>query len=396
MTRWLLPDGISDLLPTQASALEALRRRLLDHYAACGYEMVVPPLIEYLDALMVASGSDLDLKTFKLVDQVSGRTLGVRADITPQVARIDAHLLQGREVTRLCYCAPVLQARPAGIGASREPIQIGAELYGVDGPEADIEAIDTLLTSLAIAGIARARLDFSDLRLVRLVLNELADVDEAALFTAMRSRDLPTLDSLLANSLRADSSSAGAAEAIKGLARCFGPVDSALSEARRLLAPWPVAQVLLASLERVCSAPRVLRHLTHGIEIGLDFADVPRFRYHTGLGFSAYVEGHAQAIGRGGRYDGMGRAFGRARSATGFSLDLRELVGLGEHRALTPAILAPWSDDPALLGRIDALRQAGEVVVQALPGQSPTEPGERVDRLLQHTDGAWRVVERRS
>ena len=390
MTRWLLPDGISDLLPSQAGALEALRRRLLDHYAACGYEMVVPPLIEYLDALMVASGSDLDLKTFKLVDQLSGRTLGVRADITPQVARIDAHLLQGREVTRLCYCAPVLQARPAGLGASREPIQIGAELYGVEGEQADIEAIDLLLASLGIAGIVRARLDLSDLRLVQLVLADLPGVDESALFAAMRSRDLPGLDALLANA-----SSARAASALKGLARCFGQVDEVLSEASRLLAPWPQAEARLVQLAHICAAPRIRRHLSAtGIEIGLDFADVPRFRYHTGLGFSVYVEGHAQAIGRGGRYDGVGKVFGRARSATGFSLDLRELVGLGEHRPLAPAILAPWSDDPALLERIDALRQGGEVVVQALPGQSPNEPGKRVDRFLQHLDGAWRVVER--
>ncbi|MGE0310703.1 MAG: ATP phosphoribosyltransferase regulatory subunit [Lautropia sp.] len=388
MTRWLLPDGISDLLPTQAGALESLRRQLLDHYAACGYEMVVPPLVEYLDALLVASGSDLDLKTFKLVDQVSGRTLGVRADITPQVARIDAHLLQGREVTRLCYCAPVLQARSAGLGASREPIQIGAELYGVDGPEADIEAIDTLLRSLAIAGVARARLDLSDLSLVRLVLRDLPEIDEAALFATMRSRDLPGLDSLLAGA-----SSATAVAAIKGLARCFGAVDVALRDARALLAHWPQADALLARLERVCGSPRVLRH-REAVEIGLDFADVPRFRYHTGLGFSAYVEGHAQAIGRGGRYDGVGRMFGRARAATGFSLDLRELVALGEHRALAPAILAPWSDDPALLARIDELRLAGEVVVQSMPGQSPADAGKRIDRVLQHSNGAWRVVDR--
>ncbi len=388
MTRWLLPDGISDLLPTQAVALEALRRRLLDHYASCGYELVVPPLVEYLDALLVASGSDLDLKTFKLVDQVSGRTLGVRADITPQVARIDAHLLQGREVTRLCYCAPVLQARSAGLGASREPIQIGAELYGIDGPEADIEAIDTLLRSVAIAGVARARLDLSDLSLVRLVLRELPEIDETELFTAMRSRDLPGLDDLLGAA-----SSVRAASAIKGLARCFGEVDAALAEAGSLLAHWPEAGALLARLARVCASPRLSRH-RDTVEIGLDFADVPRFRYHTGLGFSVYVDGHAQAIGRGGRYDGVGRMFGRARAATGFSLDLRELVGLGEHRALASAILAPWSDDPALLARIDELRQSGEVVVQALPGQTPAESGKRVDRVLQHSNGAWRVVDR--
>ena len=196
MNRWLLPDAISDLLPAQARTLEAMRRAILDCYRRCGYEMVVPPLVEYLDSLLIGSGEDLELKTFKLVDQLSGRSLGVRADITPQVARIDAHMLHARQVTRLCYCAPVLRTRPNGLEGSREPIQIGAEIYGHAGLEADIEAIDLLLQSLELAGISgvgRVRLDLCDLGLVRLLLADLPEVQEEDAFALLQGRDLPTL-----------------------------------------------------------------------------------------------------------------------------------------------------------------------------------------------------------
>ena len=391
MNRWLLPDAISDLLPAKAQALENMRRAILDCYRGCGYEMVVPPLIEYLDSLLIGSGGDLDLKTFKLIDQLSGRTMGVRADITPQVARIDAHMLHARQVTRLCYCASVLRTRPNGLEASREPIQIGAEIHGHAGLEADIEAIDLLLQSLAIAGIAgigRLRLDLCDMGLVRLLLADLPDVQEDDAFALLQARDLPELRSLLA-----PADDRPAATAVLELTQCFGPAASALARARRSLAKWPQALAILAQLERVVSSPRLGQHAA-SVEIALDLADVRGFRYHTGLSFAAYAERHAQSVGRGGRYDGVGAVFGRPRAATGFSLDLRELVELREEREPSPparVIAAPWSDDAALMALIGDLRKAGRIVMQLLPGQTDHGTGQEIDQVIEMENGRWHV-----
>lgn len=392
MNRWLLPDAISDLLPAQARALEEMRRAILDCYRGCGYEMVVPPLIEYLDSLLIGSGGDLGLKTFKLVDQLSGRSLGVRADVTPQVARIDAHMLHARQVTRLCYCASALRTRPNGLEASREPIQIGAEIYGHTGVEADIEAVDLLLQSLDIAGITglgRVRLDLCDIGLVRLLLADLPDLqDEEDVFALLQGRDLPTLRQLLEPLARQP-----AAAALLELTQCFGAAEPVLARARQALAPWPRALEILAQLERVVTSPRVTRHAAT-VEIALDLADVRGFRYHTGLCFAVYAERHAQAVGRGGRYDGVGAAFGRARAATGFSLDLRELVELrelGRPTMPTRIITAPWSDDPALAEVIRGLRAAGEIVMQLLPGQTDHGPDQHIDRMIELEDGRWQV-----
>jgi len=391
MNRWLLPDAISDLLPAQARVLEEMRRAILECYRRCGYEMVVPPLVEYLNSLLIGSGGDLELKTFKLVDQLSGRSLGVRADITPQVARIDAHMLHARQVTRLCYCASVLRTRPNGLESSREPIQIGAEIYGHAGLEADIEAIDLLLQSLDIAGISgrdRVRLDLCDLGLVRLLLADLPDLEEEEVFALLQGRDLPTLRQLLERCAQRP-----AAMALLELTQCFGPAGPVLARARQAFAAWPRAQEILAQLERVVTSPRVAQH-AGTVEIALDLADVRGFRYHTGLCFAVYAERHAQAVGRGGRYDGVGAVFGRARAATGFSLDLRELVELRESgRPSTPPriIVAPWSDDPALAALIGGLRQAGEIVLQLLPGQTDHGPDQQVDRMIEWHEGRWQV-----
>jgi len=391
MNRWLLPDAISDLLPAQARVLEEMRRAILDCYRRCGYEMVVPPLVEYLDSLLIGSGGDLELKTFKLVDQLSGRSLGVRADITPQVARIDAHMLHARQVTRLCYCASVLRTRPNGLESSREPIQIGAEIYGHAGLEADIEAIDLLLQSLDIAGISgsdRVRLDLCDLGLVRLLLADLPDLQEEEVFALLQGRDLPTLRQLLEPCAQRP-----AAMALLELTQCFGPARPVLARARQAFAAWPLALEILAQLERVVTSPRVAQH-ADTVEIALDLADVRGFRYHTGLCFAVYAERHAQAVGRGGRYDGVGAVFGRARAATGFSLDLRELVELRESgRLSTPTriIAAPWSDDPALAALIGELRRSGEIVLQLLPGQTDHGQDQQVDRMIEWREGRWQV-----
>ena len=390
--RWLLPEGISDLLPDAAQDLEGLRRALLDTYRRHGFELVLPPLVEYLDSLLIGSGGDLDLKTFKLVDQLSGQSLGVRADITPQVSRIDAHLLQQRDINRLCYAASVLRTRPSGQEGSREPIQIGAEVYGHAGIEADIEVIDLLLQSLALAELGPVRLDINHLGLASLLLAELEGVDEEAVLQLLQARDLPSLRELLA-----PWSQQPAAAALLALPECFGPAESAMARARTVLAPWPQATPHLDALDAVLGSLRLARHAGQ-VSLAIDLADVQGFRYHTGLGFAAYVEGHARAVGRGGRYDGIGAAFERGRPATGFSLDLRELVELRRDRHTPPAIIvAPWSDDPALLAFIDTLRAQGETVLQLLPGQDAQRlAGVSADRTIGFIHGQWRLAGKES
>ena len=390
--RWLLPEGISDLLPDAAQDLEGLRRALLDTYRRHGFELVLPPLVEYLYSLLIGSGGDLDLKTFKLVDQLSGQSLGVRADITPQVSRIDAHLLQQRDINRLCYAASVLRTRPSGQEGSREPIQIGAEVYGHAGIEADIEVIDLLLQSLALAELGPVRLDINHLGLASLLLAELEGVDEEAVLQLLQARDLPSLRELLA-----PWSQQPAAAALLALPECFGPAESAMARARTVLAPWPQATPHLDALDAVLGSLRLARHAGQ-VSLAIDLADVQGFRYHTGLGFAAYVEGHARAVGRGGRYDGIGAAFGRGRPATGFSLDLRELVELRRDRHTPPAIIvAPWSDDPALLAFIDTLRAQGETVLQLLPGQDAQRlAGVSADRTIGFIHGQWRLAGKES
>lgn len=390
--RWLLPEGISDLLPDAAQDLEGLRRALLDTYRRHGFELVLPPLVEYLYSLLIGSGGDLDLKTFKLVDQLSGQSLGVRADITPQVSRIDAHLLQQRDINRLCYAASVLRTRPSGQEGSREPIQIGAEVYGHAGIEADIEVIDLLLQSLALAELGPVRLDINHLGLASLLLAELEGVDEEAVLQLLQARDLPGLRELLA-----PWSQQPAAAALLALPECFGPAESAMARARTVLAPWPQATPHLDALDAVLGSLRLARHAGQ-VSLAIDLADVQGFRYHTGLGFAAYVEGHARAVGRGGRYDGIGAAFGRGRPATGFSLDLRELVELRRDRHTPPAIIvAPWSDDPALLAFIDTLRAQGETVLQLLPGQDAQRlAGVSADRTIGFIHGQWRLAGKES
>ena len=389
--RWLLPEGISDLLPDAAQDLEGLRRALLDTYRRHGFELVQPPLVEYLDSLLIGSGGDLDLKTFKLVDQLSGQSLGIRAAITPQVSRIDAHLLQQRDINRLCYAASVLRTRPSGQEGSREPIQIGAEVYGHAGIEADIEITDLLLQSLALAELGPVRLDINHLGLASLLLAELDGIDEEAVLQLLQARDLPGLRELLAPW------SQPAAAALLALPECFGPAESAMARARTVLAAWPQATPHLDALDAVLGSLRLARHAGQ-VSLAIDLADVQGFRYHTGLGFAAYVEGHARAVGRGGRYDGIGAAFGRGRPATGFSLDLRELVELRRDRHTPPAIIvAPWSDDPALLAFIDTLRAQGETVLQLLPGQDAQRlAGVSADRTIGFIHGQWRLAGKES
>ncbi len=394
MMRWLLPENIADVLPAEARRIEELRRQLLDLYRSYGYELVMPPLIEHLESLLTGSGRDLGLRTFQLVDQLSGRTLGVRADMTPQVARIDAHLLDREGVVRLCYAGSVLHTRAQGVLATREPMQIGVELYGHSGIEAELESIDLMVRSLVLAGVGRLRIDLCHVGVVQGLLDACGPLDAAVdldeLYRLLQGKDIPGLQETLRTSPPA------LCDALTTLVRLHGrvgngcdPERSALTRARAGLPDVPAVRDALDRLERLCMSS-VLRY-PEQVEWSLDLADLRGYRYHNGITFAAYVEGLPYAIARGGRYDDVGRAFGRARPATGFSIELRALAGLLDDVEPISAIRAPWSDDAKLIDAIESLRAAGEVVVQALPGRDPGPQEFVCDRELALRGNEWVV-----
>lgn len=376
---WLLPEYVEDILPPYAWQAEALRRRLLDLFDGYGYELVVPPLMEFLDSLLTGSARDLDLKTFKVVDGLSGRQMGLRADITPQTARIDAHLLNRQGVTRLCYSGPVLHTKPAGLMASREPIQIGAELFGHAGIDADREIVELLLAALQAAGLDDARVSLGHVGLFR-ALVEAAGVDAAGereLFKAVRAKDIPELETLTA------SLSPSCRDALRRLPDLYGDADI-LAAAQRELPDLP-------GIARALDELGALLAIRHDIPLSVDLGDLRGFGYHNGPVFAAYAGGQARAVALGGRYDGAGAAFGRARPATGFSLDLRRILEGLPDPAPRPGILAPGTDDAALRARIKELRAAGERVLIELSGSQtfPDETG--CNRRLVQVDGTWQI-----
>lgn len=377
MNRWLLPESIEDILPAEAKALEGLRRRLLDTFALQGYEFVVPPLLEYVESLLTGSGRDLDLRTFKLVDQLSGRTMGLRADITPQVARIDAHLLNRNGVTRLSYCGSVLHTLPAGFNATREPVQIGAEVYGHAGLEADIEVIRLLADSLALSGIAASRIDVGHVGLFRALASAagFGPEKEETLFSVLLAKDVPSLQALLVDVAEPWR---GALLALPGLYGGPEVVERAAS-----ILPQEVASHL-DELRRVADS-------LAGLPVSFDLADLRGYHYHSGIVFAAYCQGSPAAVAHGGRYDRVGKAFGRGRPATGFSIDLRELVRLAPRLETRGAILAPWPEDDKLHAEIIRLRAAGEVVIMALPGHEGTWREAGCDRQLVRRNEVWTI-----
>lgn len=387
MMRWLLPEAFSDILPTEARQIEELRRRLLDLARSYGYELVQPPMVEHLDSLAIGRGGDLDLRTFKLVDQLSGRTLGLRPDMTPQVARIDAQRLDRSGVVRLAYCGSVLHARPGNLGSTREPIQIGAEIYGHEGLEADLEAIDLMLASLRSGGVDEVRVDLCHLGLVRALLAQDPRLDEEVLFPLFQRKDLPGLSAMLA---QMSGLSPVVMSALLALPALYGsdPTD-VLTRARAQLPAVPAVLRALDELEKVVSSALLARR--GGASLAIDLGDLRGYRYHTGITFAAYVSGRSAAIARGGRYDNIGSVFGRGRPATGFSLELRELAALADLVEPSPAVRAPWLDDRGLAAAILQLRAAGEIVVQTLPGHEQEQEEFRCDRELCFMDGAWQV-----
>ena len=380
---WLLPEHIADVLPARARHIEALRRGLLDTAAGYGFELVIPPLLEHIESLLSGTGHALDLQTWKLVDQLSGRTLGLRADSTPQAARIDAHMLNREGVTRLCYCGPVLHTRTDGSGSTREPLQFGAEIYGHAGLEADLEIQDLALECLRVAGVGGVVLDLADARIVRSVLaGVVADAERLeAVYEALAAKDGAELRNLCR---------AFPYEAQRGLQSLVGLYgdESVFADARRLLPDRPAIVTALAELQTLASH---VRQAHPEIAVGFDLADSSGYAYYSGARFAAYANGASDAIARGGRYDEVGAIFGRNRPAVGFGLDLKDLAMLTSGPAARPAIRAPWSEAPGLRAAVRELRSRGEIVVAELPGQAEDSQPTAADRRLVGERDRWSV-----
>ena len=378
---WLLPEYIEDVLPPFSWRLERARRDILDLFWGYGYELIQPPLLEYLESLLTGTGHDLDLKTFKLVDELSGRHMGLRADITPQVARIDAHLMNYKGVNRLCYSGSVLQTKPDNLMGTREPLQIGAELFGHAGLESDFEIQNLMVEALALAGVKDIVIDLGHVAIFRALVSqsEKSIAREMDLFHALQRKDARLLSELTAD-LDSD-----LMRAFCALPNLNGDSD-VLAKARQQLPENPSIHAALDELGRLGTMLS-----RHSIKVTYDLAELRGYHYHSGIVFAAYANGFRDAVAKGGRYDEVGKAFGRARAATGFSMDLREALSNGE---LPPrrGVLAPnVSDDMALDKAIALLRKNGERVVKELPGvkADPTELG--CDRRMVFESGAWQI-----
>ncbi len=380
---WLLPEHIADVLPARARQVETLRRGLLDAAESFGFELVIPPLLEHIESLLSGTGHALDLQTFKLVDQLSGRTLGLRADSTPQVARIDAHLLNRSGVARLCYCGPVLHTRATGSGASREPLQFGAEIYGHAGLEADLEILDLALECLGVVGLKGAVLDLADTRIVRAVLAGVP-VDAArldAVHAALAAKDAAELRSV------AKHFPAEARSGLESLLSLYGDA-SILATARRVL---PARAAIGTALDELAQLARHAGEAHPDVQIGFDLADSSGYAYYSGARFAVYAQGASDAVARGGRYDEVGAIFGRTRPAVGFGLDVKEMAQLVPVAAAKAAIRAPVSGDATLRGAVRQLRARGEVVVRELPGDRDDEAGFVFDRAVVRDATGWTV-----
>lgn len=390
---WQLPDQIADVLPSEARHIEELRRLFLDTARSYGYELVMPPLLEHLESLLTGTGEALDLQTFKLVDQLSGRTLGLRADTTPQVARIDAHLLNRQGVARLCYCGPVLHTRADRPHATREPLQFGAEIYGHAGLEADLEAQLLALEGLNAAGVTELSVDMADVRIVSSLLAgaKVSSTMLARIHAALAVKDASELSSLMA-SLNGELPAA-AREGLLALLQMYGD-DKVLAEAEKAFKAVPQALQAVQNLKWLATHVQALA--VGPVRIAFDLADLRGYAYYSGTRFAIY--GHGQRDGgqgaelvRGGRYDEVGAVFGRNRPAAGFSLDLKELVSVLLPKPLRPAIRAPWGEDAGLRAAIAKLRAGGETVACVLPGHEHEVDEFDCDRELVSLAGQWQV-----
>ncbi len=388
--RWILPDGIDEVLPREAAVIERKRRELLDLYASWGYEFVIPPFVEFLDSLLTGTGSDLDLKTFKLTDQLSGRMMGVRADITPQAARIDAHRIGCAAPTRLCYLGTVLHTRSDSFAGSRSPLQIGAELYGHSGVESDIEILRLMMQTLAQSGVEEVYLDLGHVGIFKGLAEQagLDDEQEAALFDALQRKAMPEIEQLLSD-LAIENR---VASMLAQLAELSG--DDVLERADQVLAA--ASPSVRAALDYLREMARQIAIWLPQVPVHFDLAELRGYHFHTGVVFAAFVPGNGKEIARGGRYDDIGRVFGRARPATGFSTDLKTLIRIGTRETDEPSrdalVFAPWSDDSQQKSMIDRLRAEGRSVVCGLPGQQGGAIEMGCSEQLVHSDGEWRLI----
>jgi len=386
--RWLLPEGIEELLPEPAARLEQLRREILDLYRGWGYRLIIPPFVDYLDSLLTGTGHDLDLQTFKLIDQLSGRLLGLRADMTPQAARIDAHGLRREAPSRLCYLGTVLHTRPEGFSGTRSPLQVGAELFGHAGAESDVEVLQLMVETLGLTGVGDLYIDLGHVGIYRGLARD-ANLDaeqEAFLFDALQRKAIPEIKDFLSEL----GLSTAQRERLAGLATLNGERD-VLRRARDLLAGS--GDSVMAALDNLEHIADLAAQRLPEVTLHFDLAELRGYQYQTGVVFAAFVADRGQEIARGGRYDDIGKVFGVARPATGFSTDLRTLMELGERQwADQPAgILAPAENDAALNETIAELRAAGETVVQQLPGQGGTLAETGCDRVLRWNGSQWTV-----
>jgi len=384
MPNWLLPEYIQDMLPDEAWQIEAKRSKMIELLRLSGYQLVSPPLLEYAESLQINDSQDMDVRTFKLVDQLSGRTMALRADITPQVARIDAHLLNCQGITRLCYAGSVLHTQPAGLMRTREPLQIGAELYGHSGLESDLEVQRLMLQALDLMGVAGVHLDLGHVGVFRTLVKHAAIGAglEAAMFAALQIKDVPALHDLVADLPKDVQAS------LLALTRLYGSAEDVLQRARKILPDLVEVRAALSELEQSANHLQPLAH-----SVGIDLAELRGYNYHSGIVFAAYHAGSHDAIALGGRYDDLGKSFGRARPATGFSMDLRQVVGLLPPVAQPKGILAPHNNDAKLNESIAQLRKDGHAVVVDLLGNTALRRELNCDRELILRNSAWVVVD---
>jgi ATP phosphoribosyltransferase regulatory subunit len=381
MRNWMLPEFIEDVLPAEAARVETLRRKLLDLFKVHGYHYVIPPTLEYLESLITGTGHDLDLATFKVVDQLTGRLMGVRADMTPQAARIDAHMLNQQGISRLCYAGTVLRTKPDGLARTREPLQLGAELFGHAGIESDIEIQRLMIKSLQLLGLKDLHIDFSHVAIFECLVSEgniNADLEES-IYAALQSKDKVAVAQLaedLPESVR---------QALVSLTDLNGDV-AVLEKAHNLLPKLPEITQALANLYAVASKLSDLR-----VTITFDLGELRGYHYHSGVVFAAYASGYTGPVALGGRYDEVGISFGRARPATGFSLDLRGIASTFVPAHLPKAILAPEGNDKELLNKIEALRTDGLIVIQVLPNADINLNELNCDSALILRDGEWLI-----
>ena len=387
MQNWLLPEYIEDVMPAEAACIESLRRELLDLFKVNGYQYVIPPTLEYLESLITGTGRDLDLATFKVVDQLTGRLMGIRADTTPQAARIDAHMLNHQGVSRLCYAGTVLRTKPDGLARTREPLQLGAELFGHAGIESDIEIQALMIKALQLLGLKELHIDFSHVGIFEALI-QAGNINaqlEGELYSALQSKDKAAVIAL------ASELDGGIQQALVSLTDLNGDA-SILKQAEKVLPKLPKITQALHELNLVAAK---LSDLNIGsdfnVRLGFDLSELRGYHYHSGIVFAAYAQGYTGPLALGGRYDEVGVAFGRARPATGFSLDLRGVVIALAPATLAKGILAPAGEDATLKAAIEALRAAGQVVIQALPNDQTNLAELNCNQTLVLRSGAWQV-----